>query len=84
MRVAYARLLAQDGRTEEAEKEYREAVRLDPNDPSMRFALARFLAGAGRKDEARKEAETVLALKPTEELRRAVDALLKSLTPSPS
>src|SRR5207244_4096144 len=52
MRLLYARMLSQTGHTDEAEKELREAVRLDKEDASTHMALASFLAEAGRKEEA--------------------------------
>jgi tetratricopeptide (TPR) repeat protein len=84
MRLSYAWLLSRSGRMEEAEKELREAVRLDPEDAATHLAFASFLAEAGRKEEARREAEKALALKPDEDVRRAATALLMSLGPAAS
>jgi tetratricopeptide (TPR) repeat protein len=82
MRLAYARMLSLAGRAEEAEKELREAVRLDDNDPGTHLALASFLAEAGRRTEARDEARKALTLQPDDELRQAAAALLKQLEPA--
>jgi Flp pilus assembly protein TadD len=81
LRVPYARMLAQAGQPAEAEKELREAIRLDPGDAGAHLALASFLAELDRKEEARKEAEKALTLKPEEDVRQAAAALLKSLGP---
>lgn len=83
LRLTYARLLSQAGRVDEAEKELREAVRLDAEDAGTHLALASFLAEAGRKTEARQEAEKVLTLKPDDDVRKAAGELLRSLGPAP-
>jgi Flp pilus assembly protein TadD len=82
LRLTYARLLAQAGHVEEAERELREAVRLDAEDAATHLALASFLTEAGRKAEARQEAAKVLTLMPDDDVRKAAGDLLQSLGPA--
>ncbi len=58
-------LLEETGRNEEAEKEYREAISLVPEDADTHYQLAVLLEETGRKKEAKKEYQKASFLDPT-------------------
>ncbi|MFS8063402.1 MAG: winged helix-turn-helix domain-containing protein [Luteimonas sp.] len=62
--MAYAHLLANIGRGEEAVSQAREAVALDPLSPLINTLTSTFISGAGHADEGRRGFEKALALDP--------------------
>lgn len=60
LHVNRAMLFAEAGEKEVAIAEYREALRIAPDRPSIRRRLARLLLDAGREDEAIREMEEVV------------------------
>jgi tetratricopeptide (TPR) repeat protein len=58
----HGRLLDWAGKPEEAEKSYREALALDPNNGLCHLGLSRLLEKEGRKDEAAKHAKRAAIL----------------------
>ncbi|TAK08259.1 MAG: tetratricopeptide repeat protein, partial [Candidatus Manganitrophaceae bacterium] len=71
-----ARLLAQQGRNEEAIGEYREELRRYPNNPVVQTDLATLLAMKGEDEEARRHFEAALKLAPDFEYAHLNLALL--------
>jgi tetratricopeptide (TPR) repeat protein len=69
-----AHLLQQNGKLDEAEKQFRELLKLDPGNPVVHFWLAGFLAShrPEAKDEALKEAQIALELPPRGGLTKEV------------
>jgi Flp pilus assembly protein TadD len=67
---------------DEAEKEFREAVRLEPT-AQNHYSLAACLMALGHNDEALAELESASRLDPSEPLYRArTEELLKMMAPS--
>jgi DNA-binding winged helix-turn-helix (wHTH) protein/tetratricopeptide (TPR) repeat protein/TolB-like protein len=62
--IRYAHLLSNTGRHEEAEREAREALRLDPLSPHINFLAAQFRLQAGDVVEAVRQLRHVLSLHP--------------------
>lgn len=71
--VRLAELLLKQNKPAEAEDEYKNALKINPDDPRVRTAYAKFLDGNGRKDDARGELKKVLDKKPN--FKPASDAL---------
>jgi len=72
----HATELAQQGRLEEAQAQYREAIRKIPNNPEAHCGLGALLAQQNKYDEARQEFAEALRLKPDyAEARRRLDNL---------
>lgn len=69
-----ARLLAEQGKTEEAFSEAGRAVELDPLAPGRRIALAELSLHLGRYDIAIEEAKVATALEPSLARSRAIEA----------
>jgi len=85
-----ARLLEDIGKLDEAEKHFRELLKIEPNNPVVHFWLADFLAKhrPQAKDEALKEAQTALELPPKKSLpkqkiEQLIQELLHKTTPAP-
>jgi len=57
-------LLMKDGKYDEAEKEYREALRLDPGNADIHFNLAALLQDQIRYQEAEEEYRKAIELNP--------------------
>jgi len=69
---------------EEAEKEFREAVRLEPT-AQNHYSLAACLMAIGHNDEALAELENAARLDPSQPLYRArAEELLKAMAPNAS
>ncbi len=62
--MAYAHLLFNIGRKDEAASLARQAIALDPLSPIISTLGSHFLAGAGHRDEAQRELQKVLELDP--------------------
>jgi tetratricopeptide (TPR) repeat protein len=74
-----ARIRAEQGRTDEAILELREALRLHDGDPDDHYDLAVLLFRKGEVSEARRHFETALRLDPGHALaRRALEALARA------
>jgi len=85
-----ARLLESIGKLDEAEKHFRELLKIEPDNPVVHFWLAGFLAKyrPQAKDEALKEAHTALELPPNKSLpKQKIEQLIRDLqsktTPAP-
>ena len=84
-----AHLLEEAGKFDEAEKHFRELLKIEPNNPVVHLWLARFL-GKHRpeaKDEALKEAQTALELPrkrglPKEKIEQVIQELQSKTTPA--
>lgn len=63
-RMAYAHLLSNLGRNEEAAEQARQAIALDPLSPIVLSLSAAFLTTAGHADEARRTVRRVVELEP--------------------
>ena len=66
--AAHGSQLFHQERYQDAEGEYRAAVRLDPQSPDLRIALSRDLTAEGKTDDALKEAREALRLNPDDDL----------------
>jgi tetratricopeptide (TPR) repeat protein len=85
-----ANLLEEAGRLDEAEKHFRELLKIEPDNPVVHFWLAKFLAKhrPQAKDEALKEAQIALELPskrglPKEKIERVIQELQSETTPVP-
>jgi len=85
-----ARLLENVGKLDEAEKHFRELLKIEPNNPVVHFWLADFLAKhrPQAKDEALKEAQTALELPsrkgmPKQKIEQLIQELQPKTTPAP-
>jgi len=85
-----ARLLENVGKLDEAEKHFRELLKIEPNNPVVHFWLADFLAKhrPQAKDEALKEAQTALELPSRkgmtkQKIEQLIQDLLLKTTPAP-
>lgn len=85
-----ARLLENIGKLDEAEKHFRELLKIEPNNPVVHFWLAEFLSKhrPQAKDEALKEAQTALELPsrkslPKQKIEQLIQDLLPKTTPAP-
>lgn len=85
-----ARMLEKAGRLDEAEKHFRELLKIEPRNPVVHFWLAEFLAKhhPQAKDEALKEAQTALELPqrkglPREKIKQLIQELSSKTTPVP-
>ncbi len=85
-----ARLLENVGQLDEAEKHFRELLKIEPNNPVVHFWLAEFLSKhrPQTKDEALKEAQTALELPPKkglpkQKIEQLIQDLLPKTTPAP-
>jgi len=79
-----ARLLENVGKLDEAEKHFRELLKIEPNNPVVHFWLAEFLSKhrPQAKDEALKEAKTALELSPRKSLpKQKIEQLIQELQP---
>jgi tetratricopeptide (TPR) repeat protein len=82
IRLVLAQALEKAGKSDEAEKNFRESVKTEPQNPHMHFMLATFLAR--HRPEARKEAlehaETALRLPPARGLsKQMIENFIRSL-----
>ncbi len=76
----YGAALQQNGRLDEAEKAYRDALRLDPNYVKVHINLAMTLIGKSKFDEAKTHYERALQLEPNSgEVRAGYAYLLERL-----
>lgn len=64
--TTYAHVFAAQGKDEEAETAWQEAIRLAPSDPVYQAGFAAFLLGQGKYKEARTWAERAVMLSPRE------------------
>ena len=79
-----ARLLENVGQLDEAEKHFRELLKIEPNNPVVHFWLAEFLAKhrPHAKDEALQKAQTALELPPKKSLpKQKIEQLIQDLLP---
>lgn len=70
--VSEAQGLFEQGKLLQSIDSYRDAVRAQPNEPSVHIALARVLVFGGKYDEARQSAENALLLNPDNSMAHAV------------
>lgn len=85
-----AHLLEQAGRLDEAEKHFRELLKIEPNNPVVHLWLAKFLAKyrPEAKDEALKEAQTALNLPhrrglPKQQIEKIIQEIQSQTAPTP-
>ncbi|MGB2865160.1 MAG: tetratricopeptide repeat-containing serine protease family protein [Sedimentisphaerales bacterium] len=85
-----AHLLKQAGRIDEAEKHFRELLKIEPNNPVVHLWLANFLAKyrPEAKDEALKEAQAALNLPhrrglPKQEIEKIIQEIQSQTSPAP-
>lgn len=85
-----AHLLEQAGRLDQAEKHFRELLKIEPNNPVVHLWLAKFLAKyhPEAKDEALKEAQTALNLPhrrglPKQEIEQIIQEIQSQTNPAP-
>ncbi len=79
-----ARLLENVGKLDEAEKHFRELLKIEPDNPVVHFWLADFLAKhrPQAKDEALQKAQTALELPPKKSLsKQKIEQLIQELQP---
>jgi len=79
-----ARLLENVGKLDEAEKHFRELLKIEPNNPVVHFWLAEFLSKhrPHAKDEALQKAQTALELPPRKSLpKQKIEQLIQDLRP---
>ena len=73
-----ANALGSLGKTEEAERYFKNAVVLSPEDEKVSLGLFHCLWGQGKREQALEEVRRFISLAESEEYRTILDAILKS------